>query len=49
MPEDTRSPYLKEADEFLKETAESIKDDMLYWLAKEHKKLFDDARLAAGS
>jgi hypothetical protein len=44
---DNRPQHLIEADEFIKNTDESIKDDMLYWIAKNHRDIFDTAKFAA--
>jgi len=47
VPVDNRPQHLIEADEFIKNTDESIKDDMLYWIAKNHRDIFDTAKFAA--
>lgn len=47
MSEDNRSQQLKDADELLKTTDVSIKDDMLYFIARHAPEVFAAARQAA--
>jgi hypothetical protein len=44
---DERPLWLTQADQFIKDTDESIKDDMLYWIATNHYQVFCEASKAA--
>lgn len=44
---DERPQHLKDADELLKKLDESIKDDMLYFIAQNYRHVFEEAKLAA--